>query len=90
VPDLVDQAQAARLGRLHRLIAGRTERVRRAALLREHAGLIDPVDVFALTDAMRWLEHMASHAARIAQYGAVAAKERPDSIEAARPAEFAD
>ena len=81
---------AARLERLHRLVKARTQRVREAALLREHAGLENPADVFALTDALRWLEHTASHAARIAQYGVVAAMERPASPAAARTREIGD
>lgn len=72
-----DAALAARLGRLNRMIAGRTSRLRRSVLLREHVGLVSQRDVFALTDALRWLERVSSHAERIVHYGATAAQERP-------------
>jgi phosphate:Na+ symporter len=72
-----DAALAARLGRLNRMIAGRTARLRRSVLLREHVGLVSQRDVFALTDALRWLERVAAHAERIVHYGATAAQERP-------------
>lgn len=72
-----DPVLAMRLGRLNRLIAGRTARLRRSVLLREHVGLVTRRDVFALTDALRWLDRVSSHAARIVHYGAAAAQERP-------------
>lgn len=58
-------AQAARLARLARLIRTRGTRFRRGALLREHAGLIAVSEVFARTDALRWLGRVADHAARV-------------------------
>lgn len=64
---------AARLGRVHRLVAGRAARLRRGVLLREHAGLVSPGDVFAITDALRWLERVSFHLERIAHYGGAAA-----------------
>ncbi|MBD3765755.1 MAG: Na/Pi cotransporter family protein [Rhodobacterales bacterium] len=67
-------AGPARLDRLHRLIAARADRLRRSVLLREHAGLVAPTAVFDLTDALRWLEHSADHAARIAAYADRAAR----------------
>jgi phosphate:Na+ symporter len=79
-------AMAARLTRLHRLTAGRTARLRRSVLLREHAGLVSLADVFALTDALRWLERSFHHAERIVHYGAVAAEEEPTREAAAREA----
>ena len=77
-------AMAARLGRLHRLTAGRMARLRRSALLREHVGLVAPREVFDLTDALRWLERVFHHAERIVHYGAVAAEEEPTREEAGR------
>ncbi|APZ53206.1 Na/Pi cotransporter family protein [Salipiger abyssi] len=68
----------ASLARLERLIAGRTQRLRRSALLREHAGLVGVRDVFELTDAMRWLERAAHNAARCVHYGELAASDTPD------------
>jgi phosphate:Na+ symporter len=78
-----DPRLARRLGRLHDLITARTARIRRAALLREHVGLVGPRDVFDLTDALRWTERVCRHAERIVYYGAVAAEEEP-TREAAR------
>lgn len=68
----------ASLERLERLIAGRTQRLRRSALLREHAGLVAVRDVFELTDAMRWLERAAHNAARCVHYGELAASDTPE------------
>jgi phosphate:Na+ symporter len=79
-----DAALAARMARLHRLTAGRMARLRRSALLREHVGLVTPAEVFALTDALRWLERSSYHAERIVHYGAVAALEDPAREAAAR------
>ena len=56
---------AARQARLARLIGARAERFRRGALLREHAGLLSVAEVFARTDALRWLVRVADHAARL-------------------------
>lgn len=58
------EAGSERLDRLQRLIAARALR-RRAAVGPHPAG-----DVFARTDAARWLRRVALHAARIAHYGA--------------------
>lgn len=69
---------AAALDRLARLIEGRTQRLRRSVLLREHAGLVEVRDLFGLTDAMRWLSHAAHHAARAVHYGELAALDRPE------------
>lgn len=62
--------QAARLAARIRALALRH---RRGALLREHAGMISPSDVFRETDALRWLDRVADHAERIAHYDALAA-----------------
>ena len=62
--------QAARLSAR---IRGLALRHRRGALLREHAGMLSPADVFRETDALRWLDRVAEHAERIAHYGAQAA-----------------
>ncbi|SIS64073.1 Na/Pi cotransporter family protein [Phaeovulum vinaykumarii] len=69
-PDL-----ARRLGHLAATLGLRARRIRRGVLLREHAGLIGTADVFALTDAARWLERTAIHCARIVTYGAEAAQD---------------
>ncbi len=79
-----DAALARRLARLHRLIAGRTTRLRRSVLLREAAGIVAPRDVFRLTDSLRWLERSCAHAERIVHYGAVAARETPEQAASAR------
>jgi phosphate:Na+ symporter len=71
--------QAARLfARIRRLAL----RHRRGALLREHAGMISPAEVFRETDALRWLDRVAEHAERIAHYGTQAAGPQ---IKAVRP-----
>jgi phosphate:Na+ symporter len=69
----LDAALAARMSRVHALMAGRSGRLRRGVLLREHAGLVAPSSVFEITDALRWLERIAFHLERIAHYAAVAA-----------------
>jgi phosphate:Na+ symporter len=79
-----DAALARRIDRLNGLIAARTARLRRSFLLREHAGLAAPRDVFDLTDALRWLERSGRHAERIVHYGAVAAEEEPSRADARR------
>jgi phosphate:Na+ symporter len=79
-----DAATAARLLRSRALIGGRTARLRRAALLRNRAASGGPTALFDLTDALRWLDRSAEHAARIVHYGTVAAKEAPARAEAAR------
>ena len=78
-----DAGMAARLVRLHGLGAGRMARLRRLVLFRERTGQASPADVFALTDALRWLERSLHHAQRIVHYGAVAAQESPSRADAA-------
>jgi phosphate:Na+ symporter len=68
----LDAALAARMWRVHALMAGRSVRLRRGVLLREHAGLVAPSSVFEITDALRWLERVAFHLERIAHYAALA------------------
>lgn len=80
-----DPAQARRLARLRPLIAGRMQRLRRSALLREHVGLVSPAEVFALTDALRWLDRAVHHAERIVHYGALAAEATPEALRASQP-----
>lgn len=58
-------ADPARLARVARLVHARGYRLRRAVLLREHAGHAAAQEVFAITDAVRWLERVATHAERI-------------------------
>lgn len=77
-------ADHARLERLERLISGRTHKLRRSALLREHAGLVGLSEVFELTDSMRWLERTAHNAARCVHYAGLAA-DLPVRREAAAP-----
>ena len=67
-PPKADQA-----ARLAARIRGFALRHRRGALLREHAGMIAPTEVFRETDALRWLDRVAEHAERIAYYGTRAA-----------------
>lgn len=81
----VDRALANRLQRLLGLIRGRTQRLRRSVLLREHVGLVSEKDVFALTDALRWLERTTAHAERIAHYASVAAPDSADRQDGSRP-----
>jgi len=57
-----------RLARLQELIGHRTGRHRRGLLLGEHAGLYTLTEVFAHTDAMRWLQRTVHHAERIGYY----------------------
>lgn len=71
----MDAALATRLRRVHALMAGRSARLRRGVLLREHAGLVAPSAVFEITDALRWLERVAFHLERIACYASVASGE---------------
>jgi phosphate:Na+ symporter len=79
-----DAALADRLARLHALLVGRTGRLRRSVLLREHVGLVGPADVFAITDALRWLERSALHVERITRYAAAAAQESPPESQTTR------
>ncbi|MFU8833821.1 MAG: Na/Pi cotransporter family protein [Roseovarius sp.] len=50
---------------LANLLARRGRRYRRGVLLREHVGLVPVGEVFARTDALRWLVRVADHAARL-------------------------
>jgi phosphate:Na+ symporter len=75
----MDAVLAGRMARVHALIAGRSGRLRRAVLLREHVGLAPVSAVFEITDALRWLERVAFHVARIAHYAAEAAGEGPET-----------
>lgn len=61
-----------RLARLQALAAHRTGRHRRGLLLGEHAGLYTLSEVFAHTDAMRWLQRAVHHAERIGHYDRIA------------------
>lgn len=64
--------EPARLGRLSALVEHRTKRHRRGMLLGEHAGLYSLPEVFAHTDAMRWMQRVLHHAERIGHYDASA------------------
>lgn len=72
VTALTRDADAARLARLARLIEERSERFRRGALFREHAGMIEVDQVFLRTDAIRWLQRVAGHAERLSHYARAA------------------
>lgn len=63
----------ARAERLADRVQGFAQRHRRSALLREHAGMIAPRDVFRETDALRWLDRVSEHADRISHHLAEAA-----------------
>jgi phosphate:Na+ symporter len=60
--------ERCRLLRLERLLGARKARHRRGVLLGEHAGLYDLADVFAHTDAMRWLNRSLHHLERLEHY----------------------
>jgi len=60
--------QTHRLGRLQTLVEHRTNKHRRGLLLGEHAGIYSVQQVFAHTDAMRWLQRALHHAERIGHY----------------------
>ncbi|SEO01560.1 phosphate:Na+ symporter [Gemmobacter aquatilis] len=77
-----DPVLARRLARLHGTLGARMARMRRSVLLREHVGLVSPPDLFALTDALRWLERVLFHTERIVHYGAAAAAAAPPKGEA--------
>lgn len=60
--------EVARLARLQHLVKSRKRRHRRALLLGEHAGLYELNEVFAHTDAMRWLDRSLHHLERLEYY----------------------
>jgi phosphate:Na+ symporter len=70
---LAKPRKAGQAARLLARIRDLALRHRRGALLREHAGMISPADVFRETDALRWLDRVAEHAERMAHYAALAA-----------------
>jgi phosphate:Na+ symporter len=72
--------RAGQAARLAARIRGFALRHRRGALLREHAGMISPADVFRETDALRWLDRVAEHAERIAHYSAQASDLRMQAV----------
>lgn len=69
---------AAKMARLEQLIKGRTAKLRRSALLREHVGLVSVTGVFELTASMRWLQRTAHNAARILHYREQASSDTPE------------
>lgn len=83
-------AHEARMQRIERMIRNRTGQLRRAALLREHAGMVSPAGVFDLTDAIRSLDRMAHHAERVIHYGRLATAEAPPAVAVARAPDPAD
>ncbi|TDE38942.1 Na/Pi cotransporter family protein [Antarcticimicrobium sediminis] len=70
-PDARD-LESDHLARLQDLAEHRTGRHRRGLLLGEHAGLYTLAEVFARTDAMRWLQRSVHHAERIGHYDRIA------------------
>lgn len=60
----------SRLSWLTRALEKRNAQHRRASLLGEHAGLISLPELYARTDAMRWLMRISDHLARIARHDA--------------------
>lgn len=77
---LVTPRKAGQVARLFARIRALALRHRRGALLREHAGMISPADVFRETDALRWLDRVAEHAERIDHYRSRAADPRIAAI----------
>ncbi|MBD8890742.1 Na/Pi cotransporter family protein [Roseibium litorale] len=67
-----DRTIPQRLARLEQWVNHRTMQHRRALLLGEHAGIYSLPEVFAHTDALRWLQRSLHHAARITAYQAEA------------------
>ncbi len=65
-------AESRRLFWLARLMKERNERQRRNSFLSDGAGEAALEDVFARTDALRWLMRVSDHAARIASYASEA------------------
>ncbi|MCK0126639.1 Na/Pi symporter [Gelidibacter sp. F2691] len=76
-------ADAERLSRLHAVVRHRKDKHRRGLLLGEHAGIYDLQEVFAHTDAMRWLDRSLHHAERVAHYQSVARQGFPSAPEKA-------
>lgn len=70
-------AERDRLARLVLLIQHRKKRHRRGLMLGEHAGLYDLKEVFAHTDAMRWLERSLHHLERGEYYRTVTLQSLP-------------
>lgn len=66
-----ERSNPADQGRLERFLAlfkKRKQRHRKGLLLGEHAGLFDLNEVFARTDALRWLDRVLHHADRVEHY----------------------
>lgn len=62
--------EQGRLQQIARLVGQRKDRHRRGLLLGEHAGIFDLAEVFAHTDAMRWLSRCLHHLERLEHYRA--------------------
>ncbi|MFC2969883.1 Na/Pi cotransporter family protein [Acidimangrovimonas pyrenivorans] len=75
-----DGARLLRLYRLRRATASRMVRLRRRALSRKAGGTGESARIFALTDAMRWLDRTAAHVYSVARYDALAAQENPEEL----------
>lgn len=58
-----------RMARLERAVVARVQRLRQETFAGEAAGQLPAAQVFARTDALRWLERVADHAARTALHG---------------------
>lgn len=66
-----------RVERLGTLVEQRRKRHRRAMMLGEHAGLYSLDQVFAHTDALRWLQRVLHHVERVSHHHMVAIEELP-------------
>lgn len=73
----VTELERGRPERLHEIITHRRRRHRRALLLAEHAGIYSLSEVFAHTDAMRWLDRTVHHVHRIVHHHGKAARGLP-------------
>lgn len=74
--------EQGRLLRIARLVGQRKDRHRRGLLLGEHAGIYDLSQVFAHTDAMRWLSRSLHHLERLEHYRRVARFALSSSLQA--------
>ena len=74
-----ENGEGRRLQRLHLLVKHRKDKHRRGLMLAEHAGIYQLKDVFAHTDAMRWLDRSLHHAERVAHYQELAGRRFPST-----------
>lgn len=79
VDDLASRRVEHRIARLETLIGHRRRRHRRAMMLGEHAGIYKLDEVFTHTDAMRWLDRVLHHTARVVHYHRIVVSELPEA-----------